>query len=45
VTSRAAAASATALEVEFHDGRLALGSGRSLAKAPRGGDGGQGSLF
>ncbi len=45
VTGRAAAAAAAALEIEFHDGKLALGSA-SAAKKPRGGgDGGQGSLF
>ncbi len=56
VTSRAEAAAATALEVEFRDGRLALAAGGTPAPSPApvpvavrktkpGGDGGQGSLF
>jgi exodeoxyribonuclease VII large subunit len=44
VTGRAAAAAATALEIEFHDGRLALGA---PSRKPRPGSdgGGQGNLF
>ncbi len=44
VTGRAAAAAASTLEIEFHDGKLAVGAS---ARKPRpGGDsGGQGSLF
>ena len=53
VTSRAAAAKAGALELEFHDGRLAVGAGgegpappTAPPRKPKGsGDGGQGSLF
>ena len=50
VTSRAEAAGASALEAEFHDGRLALGPGRGTAApgTPRkrpAGDDGQGSLL
>ncbi|MDZ4134967.1 MAG: exodeoxyribonuclease VII large subunit, partial [Paracoccaceae bacterium] len=45
VTSKIAAESAGMLEIEFHDGRLALGArgmrGRKVGDAP----GGQGSLF
>ncbi len=44
VTTRAAAEKAGALEVEFHDGRLALGA-RAGRKAKAGDGGGQGSLF
>ena len=43
VTSKAAAEKAAALEVQFHDGRLALGA--RPARKPREGGGEQGSLF
>jgi len=50
VTSLAAAAKASALEVEFHDGRLTIGAGEPFAPPPprkpkAGGESGQGSLF
>lgn len=44
VTTRAGAEKATALEIEFRDGRLALG-GRTVRRGREPGDGGQGSLF
>jgi exodeoxyribonuclease VII large subunit len=45
VTNRGAAEKAAALEIEFHDGRLAMGA-RAGRKARGGGEGGeQGSLF
>jgi exodeoxyribonuclease VII large subunit len=44
VTSKAGAERAAALEIEFRDGRLAVG-GRAGKKARGDGDGGQGSLF
>ncbi len=44
VTSKAGAEKATALEIEFADGRLALGA--RVGKRPKGdGENGQGSLF
>jgi exodeoxyribonuclease VII large subunit len=47
VTSQAAAASAGALEIEFHDGRLAIlsGAGPKAPKPPKTGPKDQGSLF
>jgi exodeoxyribonuclease VII large subunit len=42
VTGKAGAEAASALEIEFHDGKLALGP---RAKRPKGGPVGQGSLF
>ncbi|WP_135450004.1 exodeoxyribonuclease VII large subunit [Tabrizicola caldifontis] len=44
VTTKARAAAAAALEIEFHDGRLALGAGPAR-QGRDGGEGGQGSLF
>jgi exodeoxyribonuclease VII large subunit len=54
ITTKAAAETAGALEIEFHDGRFALGDGKATApkpapktppKAPPSEQGGQGSLF
>ncbi|MFT4150397.1 MAG: exodeoxyribonuclease VII large subunit [Paracoccaceae bacterium] len=46
VTSRAEAERAQALEIEFRDGRLAVGQGPRPARKPKGGEGpDQGSLF
>ncbi|MDP4032434.1 MAG: exodeoxyribonuclease VII large subunit [Pseudorhodobacter sp.] len=45
VTSKAAAEGATELEVEFHDGRLALGPRHSRRRKAPGGPAEQGSLF
>jgi exodeoxyribonuclease VII large subunit len=42
VTGKAGAEAASALEIEFHDGKLALGP---RAKKPKAGPAGQGSLF
>jgi exodeoxyribonuclease VII large subunit len=44
VTDKAAAERATALEIEFRDGRLTL-AGRAARRARGDGEGGQGSLF
>jgi exodeoxyribonuclease VII large subunit len=44
VTSKAGAEKAAALEIEFRDGRLMLGS-RPAKRGKGDGDGGQGSLF
>ncbi|MGB8814944.1 MAG: exodeoxyribonuclease VII large subunit, partial [Paracoccaceae bacterium] len=44
VTSKAAAEKAASLEVQFHDGRLALGGRGARGKKPTDGTG-QGSLF
>jgi exodeoxyribonuclease VII large subunit len=50
VTSKSAAETARGLEIEFHDGRFALGAGKTgivkaPAKEPKKEPGGQGSLF
>ncbi len=45
VTSKAAAEAAAALEIEFHDGRLAVGAPRSPRRGKGGGPEGQGTLF
>ncbi|MEX0311261.1 MAG: exodeoxyribonuclease VII large subunit [Tateyamaria sp.] len=45
VTTKAAAETATALEIEFMDGRLSLGGGKAPAKKPKTKTPEQGSLF
>ncbi|MCX7889633.1 MAG: exodeoxyribonuclease VII large subunit [Rhodobacteraceae bacterium] len=45
VTARAEAARHAALEIEFRDGRMKVNAEGAAKARPRGGDGGQGSLF